>query len=507
MIKNKKTKKDKKFIDVLLESGSCKELQSAFDKFFSRPLWWYADKKSMNNIRPLLTIKRPRSVEDYLNLSDYKKIIMRSIRQAEKLKRLVEFEFKQNGTYGLAMPVAKDGNTFGFLGVCGLKSMSGKGLLDIFSGYIASITEKVSKELELARLYELVRPRAIALSTVHTIHRLISSTLDIKELFPRIARLSLQILKAERARICMKNPNTGRLECLASVDYRKSVDIFKLNIHPTPIEQKVFQTGRSVFRDNILCVPLVDEEVCGVIIARDKVGSEKFTIFDREIVTTLAEQAVIAIKNAQLYKEQEDLTAGIIKSLGYLLDAKFPRLYTHTELFKDLMLEFGKELGLTKREMKFLHYSALLPDLGKLVMPTELLQKKKALSGKERSMLKTHTIRGIEVLKYLDVLKPVIPIILHHHEKYNGTGYPDRLKGDKIPLGSRIMAVVDAFEAMVCHRPYREPMPFRMAVSEIRRQSGKQFDPDMVEALVNIAKDGRLERLVVKYAEGLKNPL
>jgi HD-GYP domain-containing protein (c-di-GMP phosphodiesterase class II) len=507
MIKNKKTKKDRKFIDILLESSSCKELQSAFDKFFSRPIWWYADKKSINNIKPLQTVKRPRSVEDYLGLSDYKKTIMRSIRQAEKLKRLMDFEFKQNGTYGLTMPVAKDGKTFGFLGVCGLKSMPAKGLVDIFSGYIISITEEISKGLELARLYELVRPRAIALSTVHTIHRLISSTLDIKELFPRIARLSLQILKAERARICMKNPNTGRLECVASVDYSKSVDIFKLNINPTPIEQKVFQTGRSVFRDNILCVPLADEEVCGIIIARDKVGSEKFTIFDREIVTTLTEQAVNAIKNAQLYKEQEDLTAGIIKSLGYLLDAKFPRLYTHTELFKDLMLEFGKELGLTKREQKFLHYSALLPDLGKLVMPTELLQKKKALSGKERSMLKTHTKRGIEVLKYLDVLKPVIPIILHHHEKYNGTGYPDRLKGDKIPLGSRIMAVVDAFEAMICHRPYREPMPFRIAVSEIRRQSGKQFDPDMVDALVSIAKDGRLERLVVKYSEDLKKPL
>jgi HD-GYP domain-containing protein (c-di-GMP phosphodiesterase class II) len=305
----------------------------------------------------------------------------------------------------------------------------------------------------------------------------------------------------------MFNQDTKKLECISSVNYRKSKDLFKLNPRPAPVEIKVFKTGRSVYKKNILCVPLVDEETCGVITVRDKIGLEKFSIFDQEIITTLAEQAVIAIRNAQLYKEQEDLTAGTIKSLGYLLDAKFPRLYTHTGLFTDLMLELGKDMGLTKRELKILHYSALLPDLGKLVMPTEVLQKNKALSKTERTMLKTHTVRGIEVLKYLDVLKPVIPIILHHHEKYNGTGYPDKLKGDNIPLGSRIMAVVDSFEAMICHRPYREPMPFRMAVSEIRRQAGRQFDPAIVNSFVSIAKDGRLECIVVKYTDELKRPL
>lgn len=507
MIKNKKSKKDSRFIDLLLESKSFKELQSAFDKLLFKPLWWSADKKSSAGIKPLLAVKRPREMQDYLLLADYKKNILRSITQAERSRQPVGFRLKQNDTFGVTVPLIKEAKSVGFFGMYALKSTVSGALSEVLSGYARSIIEEINKGIELARLYELVRPRAIALSTVHTIHRLISSTLDIKELFPRIARLSLQILKAERVRICMLNQETKKLECISSVDYRKSKDLFKLNARPTPIEAKVFKTGRSIYRENILCVPLVDEDVCGIIIVRDKIGTEKFSIFDQEIITTLAEQAVIAIRNAQLYKEQEDLTAGTIKSLGYLLDAKFPRLYTHTGLFEDLILELGKEIGLTKRELKILHYSALLPDLGKLVVPTEVLQKKKALSTAERKMLKTHTVRGIEVLKYLDVLKPVIPIILHHHEKYDGTGYPDKLRRDKIPLGSRIMAVVDTFEAMVCHRPYREPVPFRMAVSEIRRQAGKQFDPDIVDSLVAIAKDGRLEAFVVKYADELKRPL
>jgi HD-GYP domain-containing protein (c-di-GMP phosphodiesterase class II) len=102
------------------------------------------------------------------------------------------------------------------------------------------------------------------------------------------------------------------------------------------------------------------------------------------------------------------------------------------------------------------------------------------------------------------VLKPIVPIILHHHERYNGSGYPDRLKGKNIPLGSRIMAVVDAFEAMVCHRPYRKSMPFRMAISEIRRQASRQFDPDIVEAFMRIANSGKLEELMRRHADELK---
>ncbi|MFA5069535.1 MAG: HD domain-containing phosphohydrolase [Candidatus Omnitrophota bacterium] len=507
MIKNYMCDKSASFMENLIRSKSFKELQSSFDKLLCKPIWWSLEKKAQAGIKPLLSVKRPREMQDYLQLVDYKSDILRAVSRAVRSKNAISFDLQKDNTSGAVIPIVKDARITGFFGLSGLKSALSDSLLSVLLVYSRSITEQIVKEAELARLYELVRPRAIALSTVHTIHRLVSSTLDIKELFPKIARLSLQILKAERVRICMIDQGSKQLECVTSVDYRKSSDLFKLNAHPSPIESKVFKTGRSVYKKNILCVPLVDEEVCGVIVVRDKAGKEKFSIFDHEIITTLAEQAAIAIRNAQLYKEQEDLTAGTIKSLGYLLDAKFPGLYTHTGLFKDLMLELGKQIGLTKRELKMLYYSALLPDLGKLVVPTEILQKKKALNKVERKMIKTHTIRGIEVLKYIGVLKPVVPIILHHHERYNGTGYPDRLRGHNIPLGSRIMAVVDAFEAMICYRPYREPIPFRMAVSEIRRQSGRQFDPDIVHSFVSIAKDGRLELIVSKHTQELKRPL
>jgi len=504
MANEKKLSQKKSLFNMLLESPGYKELRSAFDNLLERPMWWLADKNTAASIKPLTRTQRAREIEDYLSLSEYKKTIVRAMTQAEKSKQPAIFSYPLNNTYGIVIPLVGENNVFGFFGICGLKIKPKPALPNIIAGYTRTIIDEIVKELELGRVYELVRPRAIALSTVHTIHRLISSTLDMKELFPRIARLSLQILRAQRATICIIDENEGGLSCVASVDYRKSKDIFKIKEKPSSIENKVCQTGRSIYKKNILCAPLVDDEICGVITLRGKTGGDKFTIFDQEILTTLAEQAVIAIRNAQLYKEQEDLTIGTVKSLAYLLDAKFPRIYTHTEFFCELMVELGKEVGLTKKELKTLHYSALLPDLGKLVMPEEILKKTKALSGKERKIIKTHTVRGIEVLKYLDVLKPVVPIILHHHEKYNGTGYPDKLRGKNIPLGSRIMAIVDSFEAMVCHRPYRKPVPFRMAISEIRRQSGKQFDPDIVKAFMRLANNGILERLLRKHSNELK---
>jgi len=504
MAKTKVEPKKGELLNILLEAPGFKDLKMAFDSFLGRPIWWMAGKSTLAAIKPLTRTQRARGIEDYLSIADYKKSALKALRQAERKSSPVSFNHPVSNTFGIAVPILKDETILGFFGVCGLKTKPKDALLNIVTGYMAAIVDEMQKELELARVYNLVRPRAIALSTVHTIHRLISSTLDTQELFPRIARLSLQVLKAERANICMIDPNSNTISCIASVDYKKSKDIFKVKKAPSSLERKVAQTGRSIYRAQILCAPLVDEEICGVITVREKIGDEKFSIFDKEILTTLAEQAVIAIRNAQLYKEQEDLTIGTIKSLGYLLDAKFPRLYTHTQFFEELMVELGKEVGLKRRELRVLHYSALMPDLGKVVMPEEILKKERALSGKERKIIKTHTLRGIEILRYLDVLKPVIPIIVHHHEKYNGTGYPDKLKGKNIPMGARIMAVADSFEAMICHRPYRRPMPFRMAVSEIRRQQGKQFDPEIVKVFMQIAHDGRLEALIRKHADELK---
>lgn len=506
MMDNKDSRyNNNKVLELFFENQGYKNLRTYIDKLFKYSIWWYTDKKiSENSIRPLLLTQRARNIDDYISLSDYKPSILSGIYQAKRKKGAQIFKHNTDNTYGIAIPLYIEDKLYGVFGIVSIKAKPAPFASDLITGYTKIILDIITKEFELSRVYEIIRPRTIALSSVHTINRLITSTLDIKELFPRIARLCLQVLRAERASICLINKETEKLDVIATINYKRSKDIFKVKRRPTPIEIKVVKTGRCIRRNNILAVPLCDEDVCGAITVREKVKKERFTIFDQEILTTLAEQSVIAIRNAQIYKEQEDLTIGTIKSLSHLLDSKFPRAYTHTDFFVELILELGKEVGMNRKQLKILHYSALLPDLGKVVVPEEILQKEKELSGKEKNIIKTHTIRGIETLQYMDVLKPVIPIILHHHERYDGTGYPQKLKGKDIPLGSRIMAVADALEAMLCHRPYRTQMPFRMAISEIRRQSLKQFDPDIIDAFIRIAKSGKLESLICKHRDEFK---
>jgi putative nucleotidyltransferase with HDIG domain len=145
-------------------------------------------------------------------------------------------------------------------------------------------------------------------------------------------------------------------------------------------------------------------------------------------------------------------------------------------------------MHLDEKEIESLKYASLLHDAGKADTPLEILTKTTKLTPKEYRIIKRHPVRGAQILRPLQILKPVISIILHHHEKYNGTGYPSRLKKGQIPLGARIMAVADAFEAMVYGRPYRERVDINSAIKEIKNKSGTQFDPKVVEACLKVVK-------------------
>ena len=165
-----------------------------------------------------------------------------------------------------------------------------------------------------------------------------------------------------------------------------------------------------------------------------------------------------------------------------------PREYTHSPHFSKLVCALGCELHLGEKQIESLKYASLLHDTGKIDIPAEILTKTTKLTSKEYDIIKRHPAKGAQILRPLQILRPVIPIIMHHHEKYNGTGYPSHLKGEQIPLCARIMSVADAFEAMVYGRPYRQKMNIDAAIREIKKKSGTQFDPKIVEAFLRVIK-------------------
>ncbi|MFH0731867.1 MAG: HD domain-containing phosphohydrolase [Candidatus Omnitrophota bacterium] len=468
------------FLKRLTQSAVFKEEQDAFNNVIGKANW-------------------------LLFASDDKRLIQKRLQEAvvtaKKTKKPVVF--RTGESHSACLTIGRGDSIYGYLLISPVKSKIDDHILNLLASYTNTVIEEINKEIELSKLYEVIRPRAIALSTIHTVHRLIGSTLVIDELLPRIARLALQVLRAEKAAIYMKDIQTNKLKCVTEVNFAKTKDFFKIGKSHSLLAQRIATTFRSVLKNDTLAVPLIEEDVIGVIIVRYRIDKKSFTIFDQEILTTLAEQAVIAVRNAQLYKEQQDITTGSIKSLASVLDLKLPGVYTHTTLFVELMLALGKELKLNQDQMHNLHYSALLPDLGKVFLPERILKKPSPLDKKERSLIMMHTEKAVEIMQHLSGLKSTIPIILHHHERHDGKGYPYQLKGDQIPIGARIMAVGDAFEAMLRRRFHRKQLTLPKVVSEIESQSGRQFDPKVVDAFMKLYKDGRLDNLV----KGHKNEL
>jgi HD-GYP domain-containing protein (c-di-GMP phosphodiesterase class II) len=276
------------------------------------------------------------------------------------------------------------------------------------------------------------------------------------------------------------------LRCWTSNRKRNIVD--KRQRIANSIEKKILKKAAAIRKGNLLGIPLICEDIIGIIIIRRNKEYPPFDAFNQEMLMNLAEQAIVGIKNLQLYEEQQKIVLGSIKSLVTLLDTRVPQEYTHSPYFSRLVTAIGYQMRLDEKQIESLKYASLLHDTGKADIPHEILTKTTKLTQREYNIIKRHPVRGAQILRPLQIIKPAIPIIMHHHEKYNGTGYPSRLKKGQIPLGARIMAVADAFEAMVYGRPYRERMDIGAALKEIRKKSGTQFDPKVVEAFLKIAK-------------------
>jgi len=326
------------------------------------------------------------------------------------------------------------------------------------------------------------------ISAIHSVYRLVNSTFELKELMCRLSKLVCQIFNARYCQIILLDPSKkySNFQCRTINNKRHRND--KRNKISGRLEKKIVKTLCSIKQNHLLGMPLVSDDIIGLIIVRRKNSELPFDKFDMEVLITLAEQAIMGIRNLQLYEEQQKIVLGSIKSLVTLLDIRVPREYTHSPYFSKVVVAIAQQMHIDEKQIESLKYASLLHDTGKVDIPLEILTKTTKLTPHEYRIIKRHPVKGAQILRPLQILKPVIPMIMHHHEKFDGTGYPSRLKKGNIPQGARVMAVADAFEAMVYGRPYRERMDIASAVKEIKKKSGKQFDPKVVEAFLKVVK-------------------
>jgi putative nucleotidyltransferase with HDIG domain len=170
-----------------------------------------------------------------------------------------------------------------------------------------------------------------------------------------------------------------------------------------------------------------------------------------------------------------------VKALVEAIDAKDPYTRGHSNRVRRSSVRVAKKLGLSKQRIENLEFAALLHDIGKIGVKDEVLQKKSPLTEEEFRSIQEHPLIGVKILEEIEILKDIIPVIRHHHERFDGGGYPDGLAGEKIPLEARILTVADSFDAMTSFRPYRPALSLQKALAELERGQGGQFDPRVLE--------------------------
>jgi putative nucleotidyltransferase with HDIG domain len=233
----------------------------------------------------------------------------------------------------------------------------------------------------------------------------------------------------------------------------------------------------------VLCVPLKHKgTVRGVIYVDSHNVTRGFSDGDRQLMEALADHAAIAIENARLVEENNEMFFSTIEALAEAIEKRDPYTGGHTRRVLEISLDIAGEMNLGPHEREILKLAALLHDIGKIGIDDQILRKQTTLTPEEFGLIKKHPEIGCEIVKHIRKLQDVIPGILMHHEKMDGTGYPLGHLRKQIPLTARIVAVADAYDAMVSDRPYRKGRSREAAVAELERVKDVQFDPEVVDA-------------------------
>lgn len=367
--------------------------------------------------------------------------------------------------------------------------------------------EKLNQDLRKfnVQLENKVTERAQKLATIYRIGKEISSTLELSEVLRIIVNRTIHVLDSEIISILLID-NKGELTIKRAIGLSdKIVKETRLKLGERisgwvakngeailikDIEQDprfVKENHERYYNHSLISSPLIFEgKVLGVINVNNKKSREAYTDDDLNFLEGIASQAAIAIRNAQLHADLRASYIDTICAITNALEARDPYSYGHSSNVTDYARSIAEELGLSSSEKENLIHAGLLHDVGKISISDAILLKPEKLTQAEWEIVKEHPRKGKEILEPLSFLKEAVPIVCHHHERYDGQGYPDGLRGEEIPLGARILAVADSYDAMSSDRPYRKRLSEEECIAELERASGKQLDPRIVEAFLRV---------------------
>lgn len=249
---------------------------------------------------------------------------------------------------------------------------------------------------------------------------------------------------------------------------------------------------------SLLAIPTLSASCpVGVVLLVKRRGRPAFTSADAKLAGALATQAGVSVGHIQLHEGAKEMFFSTVWALASAVDAKDAYTHGHSQRVARYAGQLGRALGFDDDEIERLELSAVLHDVGKIGVPEAILNKPDRLTVAEMSVMKSHPEKGAEILSSIRAMRDIVPGVLHHHERYDGMGYPRGLKGENIPLQARIIVLADTYDAMTSTRPYRNALPSGIALDEVRRCTASQFDPRLAEVFAEL-----IERGIIRPVEG-----
>ncbi|MGQ9474949.1 MAG: GAF domain-containing protein [Actinomycetota bacterium] len=378
---------------------------------------------------------------------------------------------------------------------------------------VSALSVQAAVAVHNSRLYADLQNRIGELHAIFEIDKAITSAIDLQTVLQQIVQMSMALLNAKTSSIMLLDEETQELVIAAAHGLSDEY----LNKGPIRVGEsvagKVIQEGRPIAVKDIREDPLHAypeharrEGLCSLLSVplslKDRVigalnlyteEPHSFTSHEINLFTSLASQAAIAIENARLFESLEEIYIQVITALANAIDARDAYTHGHSNRVMEYSVALAEGMGLSPDEVDVIRHASILHDVGKIGIREKILKKPGLLTEEERREMEYHPFIGTRILQSVRLLEPVMPLVYHHHERYDGSGYPDGLKGEEIPLGSRIIAVADAFESMTSDRPYRKALPLEEALAELRRGAGTQFDPRVVEIFLRLVEEGRIK--------------
>ncbi len=314
---------------------------------------------------------------------------------------------------------------------------------------------------------------------------------DNRKIYEQIVEMVSRLLRAREVAFGIIKKGFIRIEN-ATFSTRKEIpisepiEVMMKNKGPLQLKRGDRDPLRGVtLEEELLLVPLIlNGEVFGILSISDKIDEEPFSEDEIYLAITFAKKVSLRIENNALYELFYNNLLNTLRSLIASIEARDSYTKQHSERVTAYALQIAEVMGLKEEDKESLHFGGYLHDIGKIGVKDTVLLKKGPLTEEEIAEIRLHPVIGEGIVRPLKFLPSEREIILYHHERFDGRGYPDGLSGDRIPLLARILAVADTYDAMTSTRPYRDALSHEKTIAEIKASSGSQFDPEIVKAFL-----------------------